>query len=118
VQTEGLKVQCLKHPVLHYSYESADDFLRKMRAYSQLFAAQHAGRKSSSPVKAVARSAWAFFRSYVLQRGFSQGYEGFLISTYKAETTSEIRSLHEANRRSFLLVPMYHRASAGRYGNP
>jgi hypothetical protein len=72
-----------------------------MRAYSQLFAAQHAGRKSSSLMKAVGRSAWAFFKSYVLQRGFTEGHEGFLISTYKAHTTFwKYVLLQDANRRS------------------
>ena len=64
VQTENLTVQVLCHPIRHYSYDSADDFLRKMRAYSQLFATQYVGRKSSSPGKAVRRSLWAFVKSY------------------------------------------------------
>ena len=100
VRTEGLTVQALRQPVAHYSYESADEFLRKMRAYSQLFAAQQAGRTRSGPVKAVARSLWAFAKSYVLQRGFSQGYEGLVISAYKAQTVFwKYLLLHEANQR-------------------
>lgn len=100
VGTENLTVQLLRHPILHYSYESADDFLRKMRSYSHLFAAQHMGRKRSGPLTAVVRSAWAFFKSYVLQRGCLQGLEGLTISAYKAQTVFwKYLMLHQANRR-------------------
>ncbi len=100
VKTDQLSVQRLHHPIEHYSYESADDFLRKMRSYGQLFAHQHAGRKSSGPIKAVTRSTWAFAKSYFLQRGFLQGYEGLVISAYKAQTVFwKYLLLHEANRR-------------------
>lgn len=100
VQTKSLRTVALRHAIKHYSYRSADDFLRKMRAYSQLFAVQQVGRKSSSPAKAVARSLWAFFKSYALERGCLQGYEGLAISAYKAQTVFwKYLLLHEANRR-------------------
>lgn len=98
VQTADLAVVALTHPVHHYSYESVDDFLRKMQAYSQLFAAQNVGRKASSPGKAVRHGAWAFIKSYLLQRGFLDGYEGLLISAYKSQTAFwKYLLLHEAN---------------------
>lgn len=98
VQTGRSTVRRLRHPVRHYSYGSLDDFQRKMRDYAALYAAQNAGRRSSGPGRAVARGAWAFAKSYLLQRGCLQGYEGFVISAYKAQTTfwKHLR-LHEAN---------------------
>ena len=100
VQTEHLAVQALHHPIRHYSYESLDDYLRKMRSYALLFAEQNAGRKSSRPAKAMTHSVWAFLKSYVLQRGCLQGYEGLVISAYKAHTAFwKYLLLHEANRR-------------------
>lgn len=100
VGTKGLAVRALRSPVRHYSYRSLDDFLRKMTAYAQLFAAQNAGRKSSSPAKAVLRSAWAFVKSYMFERGALQGAEGLVISVYKAQTVFwKYMLLHEANRR-------------------
>jgi len=86
VQTAGLKTLRLSAPVRHYSYGSLDDFLRKMQSYSRLFAQQNAGRKAASPGKAVARSLWAFLKSYGLQRGCLQGRAGLVISAYKAQT--------------------------------
>ena len=98
VKTEGLRRERLRNPVRHYSYGSLGDFLRKMQFYSQLFAEQHAGGRHSSPVKAVTRSVWAFFKSYCLQRGCLQGREGLVISAYKAQTVFwKYLLLEEAN---------------------
>ncbi len=100
VQTENLFVRRLRQPIRHYSYGSVDDFLRKTREYSRLFAEQEAGRTSAGPVKALARGTWAFFKSYVLQRGCLQGGEGFTISAFKAQLVFwKYLYLHEANRR-------------------
>lgn len=101
VGTSHLRVAKLRGSICHYSYRSLEDFLRKMTAYSQLFATQNVGRKRSSPTKAAARSAWAFFKSYVLERGLFQGAEGLVISVYKAQTVFwKYMMLHEANLRT------------------
>lgn len=72
----------LSIPIKHYSYRSIDDFLMKMDRYSTLFAEQ--SNKSSSLTKALKHSFWAFFKSYILKRGFLGGREGFIISQYNA----------------------------------
>ena len=101
VQPKDLTVELLQGAVRHYSYDSSDDFLRKMRAYSQLFAQQNVGRKSGGPVKAVSRSVWAFIKSYFFERGIFDGAEGLIISAYKAQTVFwKYTLLHEANRRA------------------
>lgn len=100
IQTSGLTVRTLEGAIRHYSYAGVDDFLRKMRGYSALFASQYAGRRSVSPGGAFARGLWAFVRSYVVQRGFLQGYEGLVISAYKGQTTFwKYIYLFEANGR-------------------
>ena len=100
VRTRGLRVVTLQHGIDHYSYERLEDFLRKMSAYSQLFAEQNAGRRRASASLAVARSTWAFFKSYLWQRGALQGREGLVISAYKAQTVFwKYLLLEEANAR-------------------
>ncbi len=100
VQAAALAVVPLRHAIVHFSYQSVDDFLRKMSAYSQLFTAQNSGRKKSSPAKAALRSSWAFFKSYVLECGFLQGGEGLTISAYKSQVVFwKYLMLHEANCR-------------------
>ena len=100
VRTADLSLRALRHPVRHYSYESVDDFLRKMALYARLFADQNAGRRKAGPARAVARSLWAFFDSFVLKLGFLEGYEGFVISTTRSQSVFwKYMLLHEANQR-------------------
>ena len=99
VNDAGLTVLRLRHPVRHYSYDSIDDFLRKMQTYTTLFAEQNCGKKSGGPMKAWSHGAWAFFKSYFLRRGIFQGYAGFVISAYGAHTAVwKYLKLAERNR--------------------
>lgn len=84
--SEGMRVVALEEPLIHYSYDRHSDFLAKMQSYSDLFAAQNAGKKRSSLFKALMHSFFAFFKSYFLKRGVMGGYEGFVISVYNANT--------------------------------
>lgn len=96
--SEGMRYVSLKAPIVHYSYASISDFLAKMQAYSTLFAEQNRGKRKSSPAKALCHGLFAFFRSYVLKRGFLGGYEGWVISAYNGHTAYyKYLKLHEAN---------------------
>lgn len=102
---EGVIIGNLRHvkmssPLKHYSYGSIAEFLSKMQLYSELFARQNVGKKRSSPLKAVFRGFWAFFKSYVLKRGVMGGYEGFVISLYNGHTAYyKYLKLYEANQK-------------------
>jgi len=85
VLLKNLKSVLVKGPIFHYSYRNIDDFLIKMRRYSTLFVEQHQERKKSSLFKAIIKSWAAFFRSYILKRGFLGGREGYIISRYNAD---------------------------------
>lgn len=94
----------LEGPLVHYSYDSISDFLSKMQSYSDLFALQYAGKRSSSPLKAVSHGFFAFFKSYILKRGILGGYEGYLISAYNGHTAFyKYLKLYEANCRKKIL---------------
>lgn len=98
--SKDMNVISLKGPMIHYSYASIADFLAKMQSYSTLFAQQNQGKKSSSLCKAILHGAFAFFKSYVLKRGFLGGYEGFVISAYNGHTAYyKYLKLYEANRK-------------------
>lgn len=95
---KGMKVISLNAPIIHYSYASISDFLNKMQSYSQLFAEQNRNIKKSSPCKAALHGFFAFFKSYIIKRGFLGGYEGFLISAYNGHTSFyKYMKLYEAN---------------------
>jgi len=86
VLKEDLNVVKLKNYIYHTSYHTISDFIEKMQRYSSLFAIQNAGKKKSSFKKALIHGFFAFFKSYFLKRGFLMGKEGFVISSYNANT--------------------------------
>lgn len=100
IETAGMRVIPLQNHLNHYSYDSISEFLVKMNSYSDLFASQWAGTKSSSPCKAALHGMFAFFKSYFLKAGFQDGYAGFLISAYNGHTTFyKYMKLYETNLR-------------------
>lgn len=76
---EGLKNKILKGNVAHYSFLSISDFLQKTDKYSDAYALQNMGKKSSSPAKAYFRSIWFFIKNYFIRLGFLDGYAGLLV---------------------------------------
>lgn len=102
VIVENMQYVSMKGPLKHYSYASIGEFLEKMQLYSELFAKQNVGRKSSSPIKAILHGFFAFFKSYVIKRGLLGGFEGFVISLYNGHTAYyKYLKLREVNRKSF-----------------
>jgi glycosyltransferase involved in cell wall biosynthesis len=100
IQLGSLNEVRLQSPLRHYSYSSVSDFLKKMQSYSDLFALQYQGKKSSSLLKAISHGFFAFFKSYFLKKGFLGGQEGFEISFYNANTAFyKYLKLAEANQR-------------------
>lgn len=98
--SQNMEKVSLNGSIKHFSYASISDFLIKMQSYSDLFAQQNQGKKSSSPLKAVFHGWFAFFKSYFLKRGFLGGYEGFLISAYNGHTAFyKYLKLYEANKK-------------------
>lgn len=98
--TDHLEQIQLKFPLRHYSYAKVSDFLLKMQAYSDLFALQYQGKKTSSLPKAIMHGIFAFFKSFILKRGFLGGQEGFEISIYNANTAFyKYLKLAEANQK-------------------
>jgi hypothetical protein len=81
---KDLTIKKLNSPIYHYSYEKIEDFLRKMQKYSTLFAKQYHLKKKSSTFKAIYHAIFTFFKTYFLKRGFLDGKEGVIISTYNA----------------------------------
>lgn len=84
--TLGLTKKTLTYPFLHTTYASVDEMVTKMNTYSTLFAKENTS-KQSSLVKALVRSYWAFFKVYIIQRGFLDGLEGYLIALTQSQTT-------------------------------
>lgn len=86
IVTDHLHVHKLSSPLLHTPYRQMADFLAKMQSYTSLFADQNQKGKSASLLKAIFHGWFAFFKSYVLKKGFLVGKEGLIISIYNGHT--------------------------------
>ena len=81
-------VVALQNHLLHYSYLNFSQVLSKVDAYSSASAKQaYARGKRSSVAGALGHGAWAFFRTYVIRRGFLDGGHGLALSISNAETS-------------------------------
>jgi glycosyltransferase involved in cell wall biosynthesis len=84
--------------ILHYSYHSLSDFIMKVDRYSTLFAESNKGKQTASPGIALASGVYSFFRTYVLKRGFLDGYVGLVIAfSHMATNFYKYMKLYESN---------------------
>ena len=75
-------------PLLHESFTGFEAVLDKANRYSSAGAQMLFARgKTASPGKALAHGAWAFFRTYILKRGFLDGRMGLILAISNAEGT-------------------------------
>ena len=98
---KDITVEKLQHTMKHYTYQSSTQLISKMDYYSTLWAADYQGKKTSSPLKAITRSLFAFVKFYIFKKGFLSGYEGLLISVTNANGVFyKYMKLYEVNRES------------------
>jgi glycosyltransferase involved in cell wall biosynthesis len=96
---EGMGIVDLKGVLKHYPYDNAGSLVAKLQFYSTLFAEQNQGKIKSSPCKAVLRGMAAFFKGYVIRKGFLDGYAGFHIAFCQGLATYlKYLKLYEANQ--------------------
>lgn len=95
---EGMKKELIEGNMKHYSYMNISDFIVKLDRYSTLFANDNVGKKKSSPAKAFFNGLYSFFRTYILKRGFLDGYAGLIIAfSHMATNFYKYIKLYEMN---------------------
>lgn len=78
----------LESPLLHESFKSFEAVLDKANRYSTAGAQMLFERgKTASPARALSHGVWAFFRTYILRRGFMDGSMGLILAISNAEGT-------------------------------
>lgn len=98
ILTNGMKTHKLSNSFSHYPYSSISEFVIKADRYSTLFANDNVCRKSSSPAKAFFNGLYSFFRTYILKRGFLDGYAGLIIAfSHMATNFYKYIKLYEMN---------------------
>jgi len=99
IEIEGFEVVLLQGNIRHYSYHDIHDFIVKLDRYSTLFAQQNPN-KYSSPLKAILNAGFSFFKTYILKRGFLDGYVGLVIAfSHMATNFYKYIKLYELNQK-------------------
>lgn len=82
------RVGHLRNHLIHYSYITDSDYLRKLEQYSSLGAlAAYNNKKKSSLFITISHALWAFIKSYFIKLGFLDGTGGLLVAISSAEST-------------------------------
>ena len=84
---EGVQLKDPKSPVghlkgdlLHYSYNTISEHIRKIEKYTEIGARADVERdKKCGLLKLVIAPRWQFFSEYVLKQGFLDGYYGYIL---------------------------------------
>lgn len=100
VLKRGVKVMHLKGDLLHRAYVDASETLSKIQGYSNIFAGENVGRRSSSALRIMAHTSFAFLKSYFLKRGLLDGFEGLMVAMAVANHVFyKYAKLYEANHK-------------------
>ena len=76
-----LPVRRMGGSLLHHTYESWEQYFQKFNQYTTLMAErQHREARHASFLKILLDPPFAFFRYYILQRGFLDGRLGFIMA--------------------------------------
>ncbi len=80
IMKTGTTICHLDHNILHYSFYTIEQHLKQIDFFTDISAkaAFDQGEKSSV-FKIIYKSAFKFFRDYVLKLGFLDGYYGFIV---------------------------------------
>lgn len=84
VLSSGFKVIKLKASLKHTPYPDLKSMLDKMNHYSDLFVKNT--KRKASRFSPFSHAIFAFFKSYILKKGITQGLEGYILSKYIADT--------------------------------
>jgi len=95
-------VGTLRHPMLHYTYNSLSDFLQRLERYSTLAARElHKQGKKPRWGELVWRPALTFAKLYFLKLGFLAGRDGYTLAyLYSVYTFVKYAKARELWQRS------------------
>jgi len=99
IVSDGFNVTSLNAAVRHYPYQTITDFIIKLDRYSTLYASDNYQIKKSSPIKAILNANYSFIKTYMIKKGFLDGYPGLVIAfSHMATTFYKHIKLYELNK--------------------
>ena len=79
-------VKMLDVSIEHHSFRNYGDLIEKMQTYSSLASREMARQgKKTGWWSAISHSIWMFIRTYFLELGILEGFDGFMISMMNAQ---------------------------------
>jgi glycosyltransferase involved in cell wall biosynthesis len=79
------KVRRLRNPLYHFSYRDIEDHIQRINRFTSILSQELSNEKKRWRLSdALLRPGFRFFRSYVLQRGFLEGFAGFYVAVTSA----------------------------------
>jgi glycosyltransferase involved in cell wall biosynthesis len=79
IRVEG-RVERLRGEILHHTCDSLQEHKERIEFYTDLAAAEMAGRRESPGSWSGLLALWTFLETYFLRLGVLDGYQGFLIA--------------------------------------
>jgi len=98
----GATLKWIKGDLLHWNYSSYEDHLEKADRFSTIAAREYfkAG-KTAGPLTGGVHGAWSFFRSYILNAGFLDGYLGYVCCKVTARASClKYKKLRQLNNET------------------
>jgi glycosyltransferase involved in cell wall biosynthesis len=85
---ENSSIERLKGDILHYSFPTIEDHLKKNDKYSSLSAnVLYSKKVKSTWYKILVHPLWAFLHGYIIRGGFLDGFYGLVIAINTAHAT-------------------------------
>jgi len=86
--SESTEVFHLNGDILHYAYDSVEEYIQRNQQLSSIAAQSlYESGKKQYWIKIISSPIWAFFNGYVLRLGFLDGLYGYEIAIYTAQQT-------------------------------
>lgn len=82
------RVGKIREKIIHYTYDSIDQFLEKLNRYTSQSATEYIKQgKKAGFLKIYSKMLFRFIKMYIFQLGFLDGYEGYLLAKYSSVYT-------------------------------
>lgn len=108
------KIGKIKNLLIHYTYENIEQFLEKLNRYTSESATEYIkNNKNASIAKIYSKMLFRFIKMYILQLGFLDGYEGYLLAKYSSIYTmtkyTKLREMYYKNlgKDTSLIITTY-----------
>lgn len=102
VAEPAASVKRIKKNILHFPYDTVDEHLIHVMKYATISAQAKykQGEKAGFAGKVLFNPAWKFFRKYIIQLGFLDGYYGFVFCAIESGMNFfKYLKLHEYNKK-------------------